>query len=171
MLIYQEAAIADIKIGDLIEVEMNGVHIGAKVIGRDLEQGTLSVVPYSYAIPSGSGFVMSPRPPAMEPGVLTVRPGNGVRVLKAVDSEAAVTEPLTWERIAELEPGVLVLLEEIKAERPREYNDLLIWRNYKQRLCELVGWDREATSYPELRSSCAYNIVYDKLLNSLRDPE
>jgi hypothetical protein len=104
--------------------------------------------------------------------VLTVTPGkDGVKVLKAVDSEAGVTEPLTWERITELEPRVLGLLEEIKAERPHEGNYLWIWRNYRQRLSELVGWGRTATAYPELRSSCAYNIVYDKLLHSLKDPE
>jgi hypothetical protein len=101
-----------------------------------------------------------------------VTPGkDGVKVLKAVDSEAAVTQPLTWKRIAELEPKVLGLLEGIKAERPHEGNYLWIWRNYKQRLSELVGWDREATTLPALRSSAAYNIVYDTLLHNLKDPE
>jgi len=169
MLIYQELPIADFKVGDLIELEKDGVHIGAKVVACDSALGTLGIVAYSYAKPSenGSGFVISP----CDPQTLTVTPGkDGVRVLKAVDSEAAVTEPLTWERVAELEPKVLRLLEEIKAERPHEGNYLWIWGKYKQRLSELVGWGREATTHPALRSSAAYNIVYHKLLNSLRDP-
>ena len=170
MLIYQEAAIEDIKIGDLIEVEADGVHLGAKVVGRDLELGTLGIVPYSYAEPSenGSGFVMTP----CRGEVLTVAPDKGsVKVRKAVDSEAAVTAPLTWEKVAELEPKISGLLEEIKAERPREGNYLWIWGKYKQRLSELVGWGREVATHPELRSSAAYNIVYDELLHNLRDPE
>jgi hypothetical protein len=169
MLVYQEAAIEEIKIGDLVEVEMDGVHLGARVVGCDLERGALGIVPYSYAEPSenGSGFVMTP----CRCEVLTVTPGKGgVKLRKAVDSEAAVTEPLTWENIAELEPQVLGLLDEIKAERPREGNCLWIWGKYKQRLSELVGWGREAATHPALRSSAAYNIVYDKLLNSLSDP-
>jgi hypothetical protein len=92
-------------------------------------------------------------------------------VLKAVDSEAAITGPLSWDRIAQLEPEVLRLLQEIKAERPHELNYLWIWGNYKTKLCDLVGWDREATMHPELRSSRAYSIVYDMLLHNLRDPE
>jgi hypothetical protein len=170
MLIYQEAAIEEIKIGDLVEVEMGGAHLGAKVVRCDLERGALSIIPYSYAEPSenGSGFVMTP----CRSEVLLVTPGKGgTKVRKAVDSEAALTGPLTWERIAQLEPKVLALLEEIKAERPCEGNYLWIWGRYKQRLSELVGWDREAATHPELRSSAAYNVVYHKLLNSLRDPE
>ena len=128
MLVYQEAAIEEIKIGDLVEVEMDGVHLGARVVGCDLERGALGIVPYSYAEPSenGSGFVMTP----CRGEVLTVTPGKGgVKVRKAVDSEAAVKEPLTWEKVAELEPKVSGLLEEIKAERPREGNYLWIWGN------------------------------------------
>jgi hypothetical protein len=170
MLVYQEVAIEEIKIGDLVEVEMDGVHLGARVVGCDLERGAVGIVPYSYAEPSenGSGFVIRP----CRSEVLTVTPGkDGVKVQKAVDSEAAVTEPLTWERIAELEPKVLGLLEEIMAERPHEGNYLWIWGEYKQRLSALVGWGRDAATNPALRSSAAYNVVYDKLLNSLRDPE
>jgi hypothetical protein len=170
MLIYQEAAIEEIKIGDFIEVEADGVHLGAKVVGCDLERGALGIVPYSYAEPSenGSGFVITP----CRGEVLTVTLGkSGVKVRKAIDSEAAVTAPLTWEKVAELEPKISGLLEEIKAERPREGNYLWIWGKYKQRLSELVGWGREVATHPELRSSAAYNIVYDKLLHNLRDPE
>jgi hypothetical protein len=92
-------------------------------------------------------------------------------VIKAVDPEAVVAEPLTWDRIAELEPKVSELLDEIKAECPREHDYLLVWSTYKGRLCELVGWGRTATSYPALRSSAAYDVVYYKLLNGLKDPE
>ena len=170
MLIYQEVAIEEIKIGDLVEVEMSGAHLGAKVVGCDLERGALSIVPYSYAEPSenGSGFVMTP----CRGEALTVTLGKGgVKVRKAVDAEAAVTEPLTWERIVEREPKILGLLDGIKAESPREGNYLWIWGKYKQRLSELVGWDRESGMHPALRSSAAYNIVYGTLLNDLRDPE
>jgi hypothetical protein len=170
MLIYQEAAIEEIKIGDLVEVEQDGIHLGAKVVARDLERGALAVVLYSYAEPSenGSGFVMNP----CRSDVLTVTPGKGgVKVQKAVDSDAAVTQLLTWERIGELEPKVLGLLKEIKAERPHQGNYLWIWGSYKQRLSELVGWDREAATHPVLRSCAAYNVVYRKLLNNLSDPE
>jgi hypothetical protein len=170
MLIYQEAVIEEIKIGDLVEVEADGILLGAKVVARDLERGALGIVPFSYAEPSenGSGFVMT----SCCGEVMTVATGKGgLTVRKAVDSEAAVTEPLTWERIVQREPKVLGLLKEIEAERPRESNYLWVWGRYKQRLSELVGWDREATTHPELRSSAAYNVVYHQLLNSLRDPE
>jgi len=170
MLIYTEVPLGEIARGDLIEVEMDGVHIGAKVVACDLGRETLGIVPYSYAKPTENGTRSVISPCCRE--VLTVTPGkDGVKVLKAVDSEAGVTEPLTWERITELEPRVLGLLEEIKAERPHEGNYLWIWRNYKQRLSDLVGWGREAATHCVLRSSAAYNIVYDKLLNSLKDPE
>jgi hypothetical protein len=149
---------------------MDEAHLGARVVGCDLERGALGIVLYSYAEPSenGSGFVIRP----CRGEVLTVTPGKGgVKVRKAVDSEAAVTEPLTWEKVAELEPKVSGLLAEIKAERPREGNYLWIWGKYKQRLSEVVGWSREAATHPALRSSAAYNVVYDKLFHNLRDPE
>ena len=82
-----------------------------------------------------------------------------------------MTEPLTWETIEEFEPDVLVLLNEIKTERPHEHNYLSIWQKYKERLSNLVGWWRDKTAHPQLRSSAAYNIVYRKLLDNLRDPE
>ena len=62
------------------------------------------------------------------------------------------------------------MLHEIKAEWPQEHNYFRIWGKYKQRFGEFVGWDRAATANPELQSSAAYDIVYDKLLNSLKDP-
>jgi hypothetical protein len=77
VLIYQEAAIEEIKIGDLIEVEADGVHLGAKVVGCDLERGALGIVPYSYAERSenGSGFVIRPcRSEAQEPERLYALP-------------------------------------------------------------------------------------------------
>jgi hypothetical protein len=172
MLVYQEVPISEIQTGDLVEVEMKDAHVGAKVVGCNLELGEITIVPYSYAARFGSGFVIGHRPPAMKSGVLTIRPGeSGLKVLKAVDSEAAVVEPLTWERIAELEPGVVMLHDEIRTEHPHEGNYLAIWRKYKLRLSALVGWERVAATHPELRSSRAYNIVYDTLLNRLSDPE
>jgi hypothetical protein len=70
-----------------------------------------------------------------------------------------------------LEPEVLVLLDDIRTERPHENNYFQIWYGYKERLSELVGWCREASANPELRSSVAYNIVYYKLLENLNVPE
>jgi hypothetical protein len=89
----------------------------------------------------------------------------------STDSEAAMIEALTWERIADLEPQLLDILREIKAECPREGTYFRIWGKYRQRFGEFVGWDRAATANPELQSSVVYDIVYDKLLNSLKDPE
>jgi hypothetical protein len=154
---------------------MGGVHIAAAVVGTNLDYGTLGFVPLGYAEPTkdGTGFTLAHcRPPTPASEVLTVTPGkNGVKIFKTVDSEAAVADPLTWESIAELEPKVLVLLREIKAEPPHEYDYLSIWRRYKERLSDLVGWDAETAAHPELRSSAAYDIVYHKLLDSLKDPD
>jgi hypothetical protein len=74
MLIYQEAAIEEIKIGDLVELELDGVHIGAKVVECDFERGTISFVPYGYAEPSenGTGFIIS----RCRPTSLTVMPNK-----------------------------------------------------------------------------------------------
>jgi hypothetical protein len=94
-----------------------------------------------------------------------------IRVLKLVGPEDAVTVPLTWERIVELEPGVLVLLEKVKAERPNWKNLFQIWMKYREELSALVGWRREDATHPELRSTAAFNLAQDKLLNSLREPE
>jgi len=175
MFVYTEVPLAEITRGDRIAIELDNLHIVAAVVGTDLEQGSLGFVPLAYAEPTdnGTGLTLSfCRPPAAASDVLTITPGNGgVKVLKATDSEAAITEPLTWESIAELEPKVLVLLKEIKTERPHGYNYLRTWYGYKERLSKLVGWNREVAAYPELRSSAAYNIVYGKLLNSLKDAE
>lgn len=175
MLIYTEVPLAEITRGDQIAIEQGDIRIAAAVVGTDLEQGVLGFVPLSYAKPAedGTGFTLAHcLPPTPASQVFTVTPGrNGIKIFKTMNSEAAVTEPPTWEKIVELEPKVLVLLREIKAERPREYDYLSIWRKYKERLSDLVGWGAETAEYPELRSSAAYNIVYHKLLDSLKDPE
>jgi hypothetical protein len=174
MLIYTEVPLAEITRGEHVAIEVGGVQIAAAVVGTNLERGTLGFVPLAYVEPTenGTGFTIACCcPPAATSEVLTVAPGDGgLKVFKTVDSEAAVTKRLTWERIADLEPEVLKLLDEIKAENPREHNYFRIWGKYKQRFCELVGWDRTATANPELCSSAAYDIVYDKLLHSLKDP-
>lgn len=175
MLIYAEVPLAEVAGGDSVAVEIGDVQIAATVVETDLEQGVLAFVPLAYAEPTenGSGFIMA-RCGSVTPDskILTVCPGKGgVRLLKATDSEAAVTKPLSWENIAELEPRVQELLDEIRAERPNDGNYLCIWNRYKDRMYELVGWERETMLHPELQSSAAYNIVYDKLLHTLRDPE
>jgi hypothetical protein len=107
MFIYTEVPLAEITRGDRIAIEQGGIHIAAAVVGTNLEHGTLGFVPLGYAEPSenGAGFTLRVcRPPTPASQVLTVAPGKGgVKVFKAVDSEAAVTEQLTWERITELE--------------------------------------------------------------------
>jgi hypothetical protein len=70
---------------------------------------------------------------------------------------------LTWDRIAELEPRVLALLDEIKAERPLEHTFQCVWNEYHRRLSALVGWGVEGGEHPELGTSEAYNIVFHKL--------
>jgi hypothetical protein len=70
---------------------------------------------------------------------------------------------LTWERIAELEPRVLALLNEIKAERPLEHTFQCIWNEYHRRLSALVGWGVGGGPQSELGTSEAYNIVFHKL--------
>jgi hypothetical protein len=158
MLLYIEVPLAELTRGDRIAVEVDGVDIPGFVVGTNLEYGTLGFWP-SIGRESDSE-------------VFTVEPGKrGVKVLKQIDSEAAVTEPFTWERIAEWEPRVLTLLNEIRTERPHEHNYFLVWRKYKERLSELVGWGRTASVYAELRSSVAYNIVYYKLSDNLKVPE
>lgn len=158
MLLSTEVPLAELTRGDSIAVEVDGEDIWGFVVGTNVEHGTI-------------GFVPRINHTAVSE-VLTVEPGKfGVKVFKLVDSEAAVTELLTWESIAELEPEVLVLLDGIEAERPNEYNHFSIWGKYKERLSQLVGWEREANTYPQLRSSAAYNVVYYKLLENLKDPE
>jgi hypothetical protein len=158
MLLYIEVPLAELTRGDRVAVEVDGVDIPGFVVGTNLEYGTLAFWP-SIGRESDSE-------------VFTVEPGKrGVKVLKQIDSEAAVTKPLTWESIAELEPQLLVLLDEIRTERPHEHNYFLVWRKYKERLSELVGWGRTASVHPELRSSAAYNIVYYKLTDNLKVPE
>ena len=158
MLLDTEVPITDLTWGDSVAVEVDGVKIPGFVVGTNVEHGTIGFLPSICR--------------EADTEVFTVEPGKcGVRVFKQVDSESGVTEPPTWENIAELEPEVLFLHDEIKTERPHEYNYCSIWRKYKQRLSELVGWWRAASAYPQLRSSAAYNVVYHKLLDNLKDPE
>ena len=171
MRIFEEVALTEISTGDVVAIELPDMCVSGTVAATNPAQGTLSFVPFAYAKrpESGTGFGISwfQQPT----GVKTIGLGeSGIRLSKTVDSEAAVTYPLTWERIAELEPGVAVLLSEIQAECPTYWNHLRIWGAYKERLSDLVGWFREEPSHPELRSSEAYNIVYHKLLDCLKDP-
>lgn len=174
MLIYTEVPLAEVARGDHVAVESGSVQIVAAVVGTDLEHGVLAFVPLAHteATENGTGFtIVRCHPVTPDTKVFVVRPGKGeVKVFKTKDSEVPVTEPLTWEHIAELEPRVLQLLVEIKTEYPNEANYQLIWRNYKERLSELVGWGLEASAHPELQSPAAYDVVYDKLLHALRDP-
>jgi len=171
MRIFEEVTLAQIEKGDLVQIELPEMCVTGTVTATNPAQGTLSFVPFACAKPSesGSGFGISwfQQPAAIK----TIGLGeSGIKLAKAVDSEAAVTYPLTWEQIAELEPGVAALLTEIQTECPTYWNHLRVWGAYKERLSDLVGWFRKKPSHPELRSSEAYNIVYHKLLDSLKDP-
>ena len=170
MRIFEKVTLAQIEKGDLVQIELPEMCVTGTVTVTNPAQGTLSFVPFACAKPSesGSGFGISwfQQPTAIK----TIGLGeSSIKLAKAVDSEAAVTHPMTWERIAELVPGVAILLTEIEAECPTEWNYLRIWYGYKAQLCQLVGWDREEASHPELRSSAAYGIVYHKLLDCLID--
>ena len=170
MLIYREANISEIMKGDLVALEMPGMYISGTAVDTNTAHGTLSFVPLVCAKQpeGGTGFGIFGFDHSAGTNAVTLDT-SGARLSKAVDSEAAVTYPLTWERIVELEPWVAVLLTEIQAECPTEWTWLRIWYRYKERLSELVGWYREAGSCPELSSSAAYNIVYQKLLDHLMD--
>ena len=175
MLIYTEVALAEISTGDHIALKIGADLVTGYVVDTNSDRGLLAFEPLTYSEPTenGTGFrVRIIGPFTEEARIFTISPGeDGVRLLKAIDSEAAITEPLTWEHIAVLEPQVLDLVSEIKDEHPSEANHLFLWRKYKERLCEMVGWDRESSEYPELRSSMAYDIVYDVLLHALRQHE
>jgi hypothetical protein len=69
------------------------------------------------------------------------------------------------------EGGWQVLQPEGSCHRPHENNYWSIWYGYKESLLKLVGWCREASANPELRSSIAYNFVYGKLLENLKVPD
>jgi hypothetical protein len=170
MLIHREANISEIARGDLVAIELPGMYISGTVTDTDPAQGTLTFVPLACAEQSegGTGFGIFGLKQSRGENAIILDTG-GIKISKAVDSEAAVTDPLTWERIIELEPRVAVFLTEIQAECPTDWNWPQVWYGYKERLSDLVGWDREKASHPELRSSAAYNIVYHKLLDCLID--
>jgi hypothetical protein len=171
MLTFSEATLAEISKGDLVEIELEDLRAVGQVTGTNLSRGTISFVPLVRVEPSANGTgskILGLQQPA--PTITTELGKSGIKLFKAVDSEAAITYPLTWERIVKLEPGVEALLKEIQAECPTDGNYLRIWYGYKEHLSELVGWDRKEASHPQLHSSAAYNIVYHKLLDGLRDP-
>lgn len=71
---------------------------------------------------------------------------------------------MTWSELTALEPELETLLEKTKAARPRRYfwNE---WELIKGRLKYLVGWDAQK---PELGSSEAWDIAYQRLLGAFR---
>jgi hypothetical protein len=175
MLIYTEVALADVSSGDHAALEIGEAQITGFVVATDVERELLLFAPLTYsevtANATGSTLAFF-SPEVSDAKVFSVSTGNSeVRLLKAIDSEASVTKPLTWERIVELEPKLLDLLKQVENAPPSEENHLFVWRRYKERLSELIGWERKNSEYPELRSSMAYEIVYDVLLNALGDSE
>jgi hypothetical protein len=98
----------------------------------------------------------------MAPSRLVLRP-FGLKLAKAV--------PLTWEEISELEPRVLVLLDQIKSERPTMRNFLGIWLKYLEQFSAIVGFRREDATHPELRSETTYKTVYEKLVSNFGTSE
>lgn len=78
---------------------------------------------------------------------------------------------LTWKRICELCPLMLRLFEQARAvkddKRKRRFCANDIWYNqFKPYMVNHVGWH---SSIPELQSSLAYNITYEKIYEALPD--
>jgi hypothetical protein len=168
MRILEEVTLAEISTGDIVAIHLPGMCVSGTVTATSPAQRTLSFVPFARTKQpeSGTGFGITwfQQPATIQTIGLNE---SGIKLSKAVDSEAGVTYPLTWESIAELEPGVAILLTEIQGEYPTEWNYVRIWYGYKERLSGIVGWGREEASHPELRSSEAYNVVYHNLLDCL----
>jgi hypothetical protein len=172
MLIYERVPFEKVQIGDRIRVEVNRVEIVAKVVASDYGQGTLRITPYAYVVSSRGGSSMRSCPRALMSRACVVQMGGKeISVLRPFGFRSAYAVALTWEQIAELEPRVLIMLDQIKSERPTIRNFVGIWLKYLDQLSALLGFGREDATHPELRSDAAYKTVHEKLLNSLRDPE
>src|SRR5580700_4674490 len=104
MRILEEVTLAEISTGDIVAIELPDMCVTGTVTATNPTQRTLSFVPFVCAKrpESGIGFGISWfQQPA---GIKTIGIDKGsAKLSKAVDSEAAVTCPLTWEGIAELE--------------------------------------------------------------------
>lgn len=76
---------------------------------------------------------------------------------------------ITWKRICELSPLMLRLYEQAKAvkddKRKKRFCANGIWYDhFKPYMVNHVGWQ---SPIPELQSSAAYSITYDKIYNAL----
>ena len=82
---------------------------------------------------------------------------------------AARTQSITWNRICELSPLMLSLYEQARAvrddKRKKRFCANAVWYDhFKPYMVNHVGWNSPT---PELQSSVAYNITYDKIYNAL----
>jgi hypothetical protein len=172
MLIYERVPIEKVQIGERVRVEVNRVEIVARVVACDSEQGTLHVTPCAYVISSRGRSSMRRCPLACLSDVCVVRAGDKeIKVLRPLGFKLSGAAPLTWEEISELEPQVLVLLDQIKSERPTMRNFLGIWLTYLEQFSALVGLRREDATNPPLRSQTTYKTVYEKLVNNFGNSE
>jgi hypothetical protein len=83
---------------------------------------------------------------------------------------------LTFAELADLEPGLLDLVNEARQAAPSQRWDpealFYGWGpenkpSFKQRLSGLVGWNAAATVDQRLRTSLAYEMVYETILEAL----
>src|SRR5688572_27285202 len=90
----------------------------------------------------------------------------------------ATTKPLTWATLVAMEPQLAGLLADAKQEHMNGdpgYCAHRVWYGYddgpglKGRLCQLVGWGREAPGPAVLRSPAAYDVAYQKVYQALPD--
>jgi len=80
---------------------------------------------------------------------------------------------LTFEKLCELEPGLLELYRQACAvkddRRKRSFCANAIWyREFKPVLVQLVGWTARKQD-PVLRTSEAYRLAYDTIYHALPD--
>ena len=78
---------------------------------------------------------------------------------------------ITWAKIIEIEPRLKraykIAKNENKDELPENYcANEIFYRRLKPEIVELVGWSARDR---RLRSSQAYDIAYEKILNALPD--
>jgi hypothetical protein len=99
--------------------------------------------------------------------------------VKRDEAEEAAAQ-MTFEELAELEPGLAELLREAEAVREllpagARFCANAYWYGYKghrgmkKRLVELVGWLAPEDGPPELRTMSAYDTAYETIYEALPD--
>ncbi|MDE3073880.1 MAG: hypothetical protein KGJ86_00500 [Chloroflexota bacterium] len=108
-------------------------------------------------------------------------PRAGARPMGAVPAPVRTQpEEDAWGRLVALEPRLQDLYQEARAyRRPQDtpWCGLAFWygdgpyrgHGLKARMCALVGFGAPKSAPPELRTSAAYDVAYQKLLDALPD--